>query len=409
VVNATRLFKVIVMKIGIYISGLGQSFSVETVDKYAGHLMNEMSYSTQGVAYELKSEKVSYTRDRTTEVVSICETGEEAKVVYKIYEFKYHDLLTEKFNRRSILSKNWWLFLLVVRKLPLILKRTYKKTPHNRPFQTLYLFFIFMTIAAAVLFMLPATIGHIVNTSVGTEALKTLRLTDIPFITKALLENFSEFLVSLIALTVLFLPDANVFIVNLATEFVCANDYLEQGGQKQMIQGNLEKLIDFISENETDCKIHIHSYSYGSILALDYIYPYGNKVTNNARKYCEAIITIGTPFEFIKSYYQNFYKDRYTEFGDLLCWINVYSVGDALGTNFRNDGKIGTAEFGLTDSSNKPINVSYEITAQRRMGIVDFFTLHSVRVHGMYWDEKEEGQSCLGLVYETMKQKALIT
>lgn len=396
------------MKTGIYISGLGQSFNVETVDRYATHLMNEMSYSTQGVAYELKSEKVTYSGDRTSEVVSICETGDEAKVVYKIYELKYHDLLTEKFNKRSILSKNWWLFLLVVRKLPLILKRTYKRTSHNRPFQTLYLFFIFMTIAAAVLFMLPATIGLVINTSVGTEALKTVGLTDIPLISKAFLENLSEILLSLIALTVLFLPNANVFIVNLATEFVCANDYLEKGGRKQAIQGNLEKLIDFITENDADCKIHIHSYSYGSILALDYIYPYGNKVTNNARKYCEAIITIGTPFEFIKSYYQNFYKNRYTEFGDSLCWINVYSIADALATNFRSDGKIGTAEFGLTDSSNKPINVNYEITAQRKMGLVDFLTLHSVRVHGMYWDEKEEGQSCLGLVYDAMKQNELI-
>ncbi len=42
------------MKIGIYISGLGQSFVNETVGKYAERLMNEMSFSTTGIKYELK-------------------------------------------------------------------------------------------------------------------------------------------------------------------------------------------------------------------------------------------------------------------------------------------------------------------------------------------------------------------
>jgi hypothetical protein len=267
---------------------------------------------------------------------------------------------------------------------------------------------IFMVIACAVLFMIPATLGIFIDTSIGAQIIDTLGIKDIPFITKAGMEAFSKSILSLIALIILILPNANVFIVNLATEFVCANDYMERGGQKQVIQGNLEKLVDYITENEPDCKIHIHAYSYGSILALDYVYPFGNKVTENAKKYCEALITIGTPFDFIWSYYRHFYNNRLTEFGDTLCWINVYSVADALATNFRSDGKIGVAERGITATSNKPINVNYEVAAIKKQNLFDFITLHSLRIHGMYWDANPDGRSCLGLVYEAMQAKKLI-
>ena len=61
------------MKIGIYISGLGQSFVDESVEKYAERLMNEMSFDTNGIEYEIKTEKINYTSDRDSSIVSICE------------------------------------------------------------------------------------------------------------------------------------------------------------------------------------------------------------------------------------------------------------------------------------------------------------------------------------------------
>ena len=60
------------MKIGIYISGLGQSFVNESVEKYAERLMNEMSFNTNGIEYEIKTEKIIYKTDRDSTVVSIC-------------------------------------------------------------------------------------------------------------------------------------------------------------------------------------------------------------------------------------------------------------------------------------------------------------------------------------------------
>ena len=404
------------MKVGIYISGLGQSFVDESVEKYAERLMNEISFNTSGIDYEIKKEKVNYTKDRYSNVISICEKNEQGNIIYKFYDFRYHEILTEKFNSYSLIIKNLRLFFLVFTKFPLIISRLFKSKSYKRPGQTFYLFIIFMLIACAVLLMLPATIGLIANlaeSSIIGDTLATIQktfpfLTDISFISKAGIKDFSKGLISLTALLVLFLPKANTLIPNLATEFVCANDYIQHGTQRQLLQGNLDLLINYITEKETDCKIHIHAYSFGSILAIDYIHPFGNKVSKDADFFCEALITIGTPFEFIKSYYPQFYNDRNTELGNKICWINVYSIADALGTNFRNDLTIGNAQFGISNDSSKPTNINYEVVSAHKSGIIDFFTLYNVKVHGMYWDAKTEGQSCLRLVYEEMISQKLI-
>lgn len=403
------------MKIGLYIPHLGQSLVNEPIEKYSERLMNEMSFNTNGIEYEIKTEKINYTVGKESTVVSIYEKNQQSKLAYKIYDFKYHEILKEKFNSHSLILKNLWLLLLVFKKIPLIIKRLFSPESYNRPFQMLYLLFILILITFSVLLTLPA-IFDLISESKISEAVLDLKNNiyrkDIPYISQAFIETVSEKvspkILSIMALLLLLVPNANILIANLATEFVCANDYLEHGVQRQLLQGNLDLLVDYITEKEKDCKIHFHTYSFGSILAIDYIYPFGNKVSKNAEQFCEALITIATPFEFINSYYPQFYENRKTELGDKLHWLNVYSIADALATNFRKDSKIGDAEFGIEKSSNKPTNINYEVSPIRNGSVIDFFMLHSVKVHGMYWDSKPEGQSCLRLVYEEMHKRNLL-
>lgn len=385
------------MKIGIYISGLGQSFVQESVEKYAGRLMNEMNFSTTGVNYEMKTEKIDYAQERDSTVVSIFERNKDGQqVVYRIYDYKYHEILTEKFNSHSIIVKNLLLFLLVLQKIPLIIKRLFYPGSYSRPFQSLYVFMIFLIIAGSVLLMLPATLAVI------NDFFKA------PVLSQRYIEVISKIIVAATAGLLLILPNANVLITNLATEYVCANDYIEHGVQKQLLQGNLELLVDYISEKEKDGKIHFHTYSFGSIIAIDYIFSFGNKLSYNALNFTEALITIGTPFEFIKSYYPSYYKSREPELGNKICWINIYSIADPLATNFRRDAKKGEAEFGIDENTQKPVNLNYEVAPLKESGIIDFIMLYGIKTHGMYWDPKTEGQSCLRLIFDEMRKKNLV-
>lgn len=109
------------MKIGIYISGLGLSKS-NSVKKYAERLKNEINFNTNGLQYETKTEKINYSKDRESTVVSIFEKNSTGNPIYKFYDFKYNEILTEDFKNRTLIYKSLWLFALVVRKFPLIIK-----------------------------------------------------------------------------------------------------------------------------------------------------------------------------------------------------------------------------------------------------------------------------------------------
>ena len=59
------------MAVGIYISGLEQSTNKESVEKYAARYIKELEYSTTGVIYYSKVEKIYYNDEQSSLVVRI--------------------------------------------------------------------------------------------------------------------------------------------------------------------------------------------------------------------------------------------------------------------------------------------------------------------------------------------------
>jgi hypothetical protein len=408
------------MKTGIYLDGLGQSVVRESVTKYAERLTNEYRHHSHN-EYSTKVEKISFGEDSESTVVSILEkNGTGETVIYKFYELKYNEILTSKFSKRNILVKNLMLLSVVFKKFPIFIKRMFSGGGYNRPYQMSYVFLMFLIIALSVILMIPAVSTMIMDTAFGKKEL-TGKITSSFFIDflhnhkyltfyippEKLLSFFKIFM-PLIALVILIAPHANSIINNLATEFVCAHFYLEHGEQKQLIHGKIDQLVEYIAEQDKDSKIHFHAYSFGSLIALDYLFAFGNTPTGNVIENTEALITIGTPFDFINAYYPKYYADRSDAVEKNLKWINIYSIADAMGSNFRSDAKIGESKRGIRKNGLKPINVSYEVVRLNKFSIVHFIFLTSIKVHGMYWPEETDGQSCLKPIYIKMKDEELI-
>ncbi|MDP3556261.1 MAG: hypothetical protein Q8T03_02740 [Bacteroidota bacterium] len=392
------------MKVGIYIPGLGQSFQQESVVKYATRLMNELSYNKTGVTYELKTEKINYSGAKESNVVSILEnTTETQKTVYKLYEFKYSDLLTCKFNKYNIFIKSLSLLWLVIKKAPLLITRLFARGNYNKPFQTFYIFGMFLVIASSILFTIPA-VFELLSSTFNLPEFQDLFGWKLDGQST---NNFLEVFVSFIAVILILLPQSRNFTTELSTEFICINNYLEFGVQSQEIHGNLDLLVEYIAEKEVGSKIHFHSYSCGSILAIDYLFQFGNEPSDNSKNLSEVLITIGTPYEFIKAYYPYFYNNRNKTLQNNITWINVYSIADALATSFREDSQIGEAQFGIPGIEHKPVNLNYEVAPVKKFSLANFFSLYSIRVHGMYWDATTEGQSCIRMIYKELNTRGL--
>jgi hypothetical protein len=390
-------------KVGVYISGLGQSFHKEDVQKYAERFKNELLFNERGSVFKLKSEIITYSVDKKAKVVRILRRDDSSigfKVFYSFYEFEYHELLTERFNKQNILYKNLILCSLVLKKLPQLIKRIFVHDHYNRPYLSFYAFSVLFIISLAIILLIPATVDMVSGFKGGRSLIDFFNLDFIK--ESSLIKNIYRLSVPLVTFILLLVPESKTIITSVATEFACADRYLSDGIQNQLILGNLDLLVEFISENEPDSKIQFHCYSFGSLVAMDFLFPLGNIPSTNTTLFVDALITIGNPYEFINSYYSTYFLNRNSTMEQRIKWMNVYSMSDALSSNFRTDSSRGKAAFGLNGFTLKPVNLNYEVSPDKSQNFFNFITMDGIRMHRLYWDAETNGQSCVRVLLNKM-------
>jgi hypothetical protein len=406
------------MKTGIYIPGLGEAFRNESVDKYAERFMHELDVNTADASavFSLKQENEHYggnAKLETRVVTVIRHTGNEEETVYRFYDFNYGAILTSKFNSYNIFVKSALLLWLVFTKIGLVIYRLlYNKKGqwYSRKFKLVSLYSIFLLFALAVfgIIQIPSALAAFISFSgdLGTIS-KSFNLSRESL---QKVESFSVSITALGAILYTIVPGAGIYLASLASEFMSANNYVAMGTQMQRIQGELDALVEHIAEKEGQkTKIHLHAYSFGCIIALDQVFPLSNSPTKRMGQMLEAIVTTGCPYDFIYTYYPEYYKNRNAALKEKFTWYNIYSSADALGTNFMKDNRSDAPMYGIGDTGQLPKNLRYEVTNSNPFGLSDFFMLQAFKVHQVYWDHSALGQSCLRhLVNEMAKDKLIV-
>jgi hypothetical protein len=396
------------MPTAIYISGLGQSANKESVEKYAARYIKELEYSTSGINYYTKVEKIYYNDDQSSLAVRIYQHPKEQPksdkdtLLYSFYDFEYNELLNQKFQNKNLLFKNIALLLLVIRKFPRVIMSLSNKTTFTKVGQTFYMFLLFLVMALAVLLIFPSLLQFIDGKSLAfiKEHLYVWQINILRF-----LRDFSKITLPITSIAIIFIPESSTLLTKVAAEFTTIDNYIQYGEQAQIIQGNLDALIEYIVENEENPTIHLHTYSFGSVIALDALFPLGNEPSANIQNNINLLITVGAPYEFINNYYPNFYTERINKMSEKIEWINVYSTMDAFASNFRKDNKAKEPQYGIMGKIEKPINLNYEIARREKYNLFSFLTLKHITMHQSYWDDSKSGQSCTRLIFNKMKEK----
>lgn len=405
------------MKIGIYLSGLGETYTKESVEKYARRFARQYDFANpdEVPSYEVHVDKFEYDKQHqlvcNRVVISEVKDG-AAQAVYKFYEYPYAAILTRNFKAKNALIKSLLLFIGVCSKLPLMIYRLFyagKNVGYQPRFrgQTLYLFLLFFIVSLGVLFLLPAAVAVLLNLLKQDTWLNTwVTARGWDFL---VFENFLKLITNITALLILLMPGFNDTIVSLACEFVSASNYLERGDMKQTIHGQMDILIEQILKEEgKEAELYFHSYSFGTLVCLDYIFPYGLKPSVRLQQHLKGLITIGSPIDFIKVYFPKFFSGRNMQLNDQMEWINVYSLADALASNFRTKGDEGAAEYSFDMNARKPFNVRYEVANTDVNIVTQFFTLYALKAHGSYWEKEDDGQSCFRELIPAMKEHGFL-
>jgi hypothetical protein len=390
------------MPTGIYISGLGQSTTKESVEKYAARYIKELEYSTSGINFYTKVEKIYYNDDQSSLAVRIFQhpkeqpKSEKDALLYSFYDFEYNELLNQKFQNKNLLFKNIALLLLVVRKFPRVIMSWSNKTAYTKGGQTFYMFLLFLIMAFAVLFLLPSIISIFKDYSIFKGETMSCIM--------CCLSKISQFTIPITTFLILFIPESNTLLTKVAAEFTTIDNYIQYGEQAQIIQGNFDALIEYIIENEENPTIHLHTYSFGSVIALDALFPLGNEPSANIQNNINLLITVGAPYEFINNYYPKFYTNRNDKISENIKWINVYSTRDPFASNFRQDNEAKDAELSIIGKKVIPINLNYEIARGEKYDLFSLITLKHITMHKSYWDDSKSGQSCTRLIFNKMKE-----
>lgn len=389
------------MAIGIYISGLEHATDNETVEKYATRYVKELESATFDYCYYTKIEKIYYTKEHSSLVIKIFEHQKDTeksnadKMVYKLYDFEYNEQLNHNFKSKSLLFKNISLLLLVIKKFPKLLINLFKKSTYQKDGKTIYMFLIFLIMSLAVLSLLPLLIMSLDN-AFTLENIATLSSKNNYLIIK--------YGIILTVSFILFMPESNIILTKIAAEFITLDSYIQSKEQIKSIKENLNQLIEYITKNEDNEQIHFHTYSFGSIIALDSLFPIDAQPSKNIQNKVNLLVTIGAPYEFINNYYPDFYEKRNDKMTKKIQWINVYSLVDAFASNFRYDNKAGEANYGILNKQQTPININYEFTQKTNHNIFDFFGLKQSYMHESYWDDSKNGQSCTKLIFFKMRE-----
>lgn len=383
------------------------------------------------------------------------------KAFLDIYRFDYDDHLTGSYQNENLLIKTFRLLLIIIRDIKKIISATFlilssmlyrvlivsapawlKKNIRkeidahewvknkveyrevkswNELLQILYALFIlclsilyFILLILAIYDVVDRLLKSQPSLGISIPEIKNSQIFTIAFIVSSLIEGF--------------IPDLKMIFTKLATGYIAIMEYLTLGLNRNLITGNLSQLIESVAE-EGYKNVYLVSYSFGTVIALDSLFPFDHPPTKRYQK-IHTLVTIGCPFDLIRLFWKHYFTRRNRLGSTPQRWINVYSPLDILSSNFRDDDLRSTQtqhtlelyceecekqqnnheyyEHTCTKSHMlMPENIIYSSGLSRKnTSLLDWFLLVGVRSHTMYWDRKFQGEhNCFDLIIPSIYEQ----
>lgn len=132
-----------------------------------------------------------------------------------------------------------------------------------------------------------------------------------------------------------------------AVEFLCLNYYLSMGDRRNVLIGHVSALLEDICEQGQYERIHVLAYSFGSVVALDALFPILREPTTRFNK-IDTLVTIGCPLDTIRLFWPQYFRERRKLRDVPKRWLNIYSRVDVLSSNFNNrDSEVTESDYVL--------------------------------------------------------------
>ncbi|HWA72484.1 MAG TPA: hypothetical protein VG937_09125 [Polyangiaceae bacterium] len=353
-------------------------------------------------------------------VTLICRDGSKETPLLDLYGFDYRESLAGDLHKKAppsqILSIALTLLLNTWTLLRAITRRSQSFSQKAQVFYGTFLFgmaFLYIVLLIGTVFL-------------GVDQLTTGALQPAPSAAAAtdetLLQHLKHNWLLVLQTGMVSVPLLGLFmqfnlkeaLSKVAPTLAAATNYLSAGAHRARISGELLRLVDCLDE-QTEVryrKIHLLAYSFGSIVALDTLFPQESSPSRKMQR-IDTLVTIGCPADFVRTYWPEYFERR-TGFIDApKRWLNVYAELDVLGSNFLDENPRGPdvpagvqTLIGNQTVLRRPLetdNVRFGPAAHGRHTFLDWAGFLGFRIHSTYWDrESDHAVSCFEPLIERM-------
>lgn len=438
----------------VFVPSIGEEWTDQSLELIARKMSRALALQKGGrIQYTIDLQDVDKFGGgtETVKLYSISEVDPNAKTkvkVFDLYEMNYRKEMIQNFEQKTLLIKSLEVLLTVISNMGRVfgaffrsftVRRTnvqYQKGKDQEwveakrkqnaagitwleKLQALYALVIFSMIAAYLILLFVSAVGVI--TAAGVKAVDALASGGGSFdpvaVVQAVVSTPLGSLASLFLAVVTLLAgvthkQVSEFILGMIVDYICMVNYLNEDqneGQRRKLIGQLQKFMDDIDyhSNSGYGRYVIVAFSFGSIIALDALFPKeGNRRGEVAGK-TAVLFTIGSPFDLIRSFWNNFFEKR-DVCGLELEWWNIFSRLDLLGSNFRNDDSAEDPHESyifksgeLCETGVKPKNIQYGGDMPIKLSF-DFLLLAALRAHAIYWDTHTDHSDAFAHVIERL-------
>jgi hypothetical protein len=133
-------------------------------------------------------------------------------------------------------------------------------------------------------------------------------------------------------------------LLRASKDYTAVMQYLLFGAQSRDVESQLLLMIGELQSSGNYKHIHIVGYSFGSLLAIDTLYP--SKVETPPAEFTQIknFVTFGCPYDMVRTFYPTYYSKRRLAPYE---WTNIYIPGDVFGSNFREDNIQGDSTMAV--------------------------------------------------------------
>ncbi|ROQ30092.1 hypothetical protein [Gallaecimonas pentaromativorans] len=383
----------------LYLPGLGYEFNNASVKTYAGRFMKALDeqHPNASLRFLLKSEEETLASGDTVTVVSVLEdNGQQQQERYRFYEFRYAPWLTAQWQQSSPLRQYLSLSFTLLGRLPLALRSLLGYAAHaplTARLQGAYFLVLFFMMSLVLFLLAPAALLAATELLAGYfPQLKEWLSGQLQWADQ--LSHWAQGLLVIFTGLALVKGDTTSVVKTLTGEMMSAHHYLSFAQQRLVIQGRLSALLEHIAETRNQA-VAIHAYSFGSIIALDNLFPHQGPVPVRVCQTVRHLVTIGCPLDFINTYWPHYLNRSPKTPLPLESWTNIHSPLDVLSSQLFRPGQ--NLPFALAPQTHCE-DLCYRLMANEQLGPWQILTLVGLKSHGGYWDPDPQAGSCLQLL-----------